>query len=811
MKARKSRQFKRASQPSTTSAQHDLMSRPLAPQPAPEPMAEPKLSYKETMAQLEQLRQAGHSVMEMRIDVGDSISPQPIQMQMQVGAPGDKYEQEADRVARQVVGWMHLPDVQQTTRGETVQQVDMPDEEDDVQMKAIAPLQRADMPEEDDDVQRKVIAPLQRADMPDEDEDVQMKEITPLQRADMPEEDDDVQRKATSSVDVEQQVPTAMQIQPLVQRRSGVSSTSADVEAEIDRARGSGQVLDPDLQQQMGRAIGADFSGVRVHTDGQSDKLNRSLQAKAFTTGQDVFFRQGAYQPEQRSGQELIAHELTHVVQQKPDLAKPTKQVSDEDPICSEQDLEPETSEIEETGTGAGEMTVQRKNLEQTGWVGGLTKEKDTRTIVGDGRKVNVYHDSSSIQASDKIDAFKKIAARSASIGKTTDDRAQTQWRIYQSNYKWTPDTRALNDNTVNFLDPFFYEGLAKWGDKSQGEEKYLGFMYQHAKNFTGYVESILDTSNPNAPRVSSMYDANTESALAGTETDDRNLKFSNIHDTSDNTNLLDMTGSGGAEKNLDAYTKIAGEGARWQCVRNHAAKLKNNSCFFTTCGIPGKVRAVTFKHLWLSWKDYFGKKYDITDNTVAYILANTNLGGEVQIRDLNDGDYDLDLSRGFETPFVCLQGNNTYSYFFTSSQNVGKVLSASAINLWMNWESIFNGAYNISNATVKNGILNNRSLRREVWFSQLDSNCFDLDLGRAFETPIKCLKKKANYFYTAHDNSNKVWYASRQDVLNNWITALGGQYGIDDSDVADAIYEEQIPANWLWKNKLDKTYYNLD
>lgn len=44
--------------------------------------------------------------------------------------------------------------------------------------------------------------------------------------------------------------------------------------------------------------------------------MNRSISAKAFTTKQDVFFRQGAYQPESREGQTLIAHELTHVVQQ---------------------------------------------------------------------------------------------------------------------------------------------------------------------------------------------------------------------------------------------------------------------------------------------------------------------------------------------------------------------------------------------------------------------------------------------------------------------------------------------------------------
>jgi hypothetical protein len=109
-----------------------------------------------------------------------------------------------------------------------------------------------------------------------------------------------------------------LQMKPLVQRREnlGGGEASTDLESAIQSARGSGQSLDTNLQQAMGQAMGADFSGVKVHTDSQSDQLNKSIQAKAFTTGQDVFFRQGAYEPSSRGGQELIAHELTHVVQQ---------------------------------------------------------------------------------------------------------------------------------------------------------------------------------------------------------------------------------------------------------------------------------------------------------------------------------------------------------------------------------------------------------------------------------------------------------------------------------------------------------------
>ena len=121
----------------------------------------------------------------------------------------------------------------------------------------------------------------------------------PIQRQDL-EDDDELQMK------------------PLVQRREnlGGGEASTDLESAIQSARGSGQSLDANLQQSMGQAMGADFSGVKVHTDSQSDQLNKSIQAKAFTTGQDLFFRQGAYEPSSRGGQELIAHELTHVVQQ---------------------------------------------------------------------------------------------------------------------------------------------------------------------------------------------------------------------------------------------------------------------------------------------------------------------------------------------------------------------------------------------------------------------------------------------------------------------------------------------------------------
>jgi hypothetical protein len=103
-----------------------------------------------------------------------------------------------------------------------------------------------------------------------------------------------------------------------VQRQGGVEGFQLDDETagRIHRARSGGQPLDGAVQAQMSGALGYDFSGVRVHTDSEADVLSQQLSAKAFTIGQDIFFRRGEYSPGPGPGRELIAHELTHVAQQ---------------------------------------------------------------------------------------------------------------------------------------------------------------------------------------------------------------------------------------------------------------------------------------------------------------------------------------------------------------------------------------------------------------------------------------------------------------------------------------------------------------
>jgi hypothetical protein len=91
---------------------------------------------------------------------------------------------------------------------------------------------------------------------------------------------------------------------------------SSDIENQLHVQRGRGSQLPGDVRQNMEERFGMDFSSVRVHTGGESSQLNRQLSAQAFTQGQDIYMGEGKYDPGSNQGKKLLAHELTHVVQQ---------------------------------------------------------------------------------------------------------------------------------------------------------------------------------------------------------------------------------------------------------------------------------------------------------------------------------------------------------------------------------------------------------------------------------------------------------------------------------------------------------------
>ena len=167
-------------------------------------------------------------------------------------------------------------------------------------------------------------------------------------------------------------------------------------------------------------------------------------------------------------------------------------------------------------------------------------------------------------------------------------------------------------------------------------------------------------TSNPTTKTGVTMFNAFDGSPKRDTDS------YSNVHDQdhTGSTNIAKDT-EGTEEHNLDAYTKISGEGARWQCVRVHAGNLQNDSLFFTASSDKEKVHAVTFVDLWLNWVGAFTARYDIPDADVVKAMKGEIKGkgkgrnppgaplvGLVRVvnrKDLKIKDYDLDAHRSHQ------------------------------------------------------------------------------------------------------------------------------------------------------------------
>lgn len=98
---------------------------------------------------------------------------------------------------------------------------------------------------------------------------------------------------------------------------TGAQELDESVARAIEERKGRGQPLDEGVRDEMEGALGHDLSDVRVHTGADAHDLSDAVSARAFTTGNDVFFKQGTYDPGSSSGKQLLAHELTHVVQQR--------------------------------------------------------------------------------------------------------------------------------------------------------------------------------------------------------------------------------------------------------------------------------------------------------------------------------------------------------------------------------------------------------------------------------------------------------------------------------------------------------------
>jgi len=259
-------------------------------------------------------------------------SPQ-VQATLTIGQPNDKYEQEADRVADEV---MRMPEP-------GVQRQIEPEEEEEEEEETLQPKPLAN--------QITPLAQVQRQEEPEEEEEtLQAKpladQITPLvqRQEETPEEEveeEPVQAKFKDGEMIQCMYPGCeeemAQRQPMEEdeeelqaksKAGDVPDVAPAISSGIQSLQGGGRPMSGSERSFFEPRFGADFSGVRVHNDTRAASAAQSISARAFTIGKDVVFGTGEYSPDSSSGRKLFAHELAHVGQQNHDQRSLTPSVT---------------------------------------------------------------------------------------------------------------------------------------------------------------------------------------------------------------------------------------------------------------------------------------------------------------------------------------------------------------------------------------------------------------------------------------------------------------------------------------------------
>ncbi len=234
--------------------------------------------------------------------IGNEVFFRPsIQTKLTVGKPNDKFEVEADTMADKVV---NAAEGQRTIRK-------MEGTEDDLQQKPLAAsvtpfIQRKETAEEE---------PVQaKCDACEEDQAVQKtadEEPQDIQQlADTEEEP--VQKMKDEEKDIQQkQEEESVQAKAIKQK-----PPNTPLEGKLKSNKGKGAKMDSSTKSIMEQGFGTDFNNVAIHTDSEAVQMSKELGAQAFTHGNDIYFNEGNYRPATKEGKHLLAHELTHTLQQ---------------------------------------------------------------------------------------------------------------------------------------------------------------------------------------------------------------------------------------------------------------------------------------------------------------------------------------------------------------------------------------------------------------------------------------------------------------------------------------------------------------
>lgn len=254
----------------------------------------------------------------------DSPAVGVLQPKLRVSEPGDMFEREADRVADRVMR-APAPSPRRSSsaasdRADDEQEAPVQREktEKDEDKSQTSPLQREKTEKEEE----RDTSPLQRA----EDEDEETPESAPVQRqaSDEEETDEDVRGSALQRREADEEDKP---VQCRAKRpRTPKLTRQFETDLELMR-RGGGQPLPDSLRDFLEPRFGRSLGDVRVHVGRQAAELAREAGARAFTVGRHIVFGAGEYRPGAEQGRRLIAHELTHVFQQRGGLHSVQREV----------------------------------------------------------------------------------------------------------------------------------------------------------------------------------------------------------------------------------------------------------------------------------------------------------------------------------------------------------------------------------------------------------------------------------------------------------------------------------------------------
>ena len=242
-----------------------------------------------------------------------------IQTKLAIGKADDAFEKQADTVADKVVNASTESTSIQKKGGEEEQLQEKP------LSQSISTLQKQEMPTEEEPVQKaeeKEEEPVQKME---EEEAIQQKTDEEEQSVQKMEEEEAVQQKGEE----EEAQTKPEEEEETVQKKANGNNANPRIESTLKATKGQGQKMDPSTQRSMEKGFGADFSDINIHTDSKAQETSQELGAQAFTTGNDIYFNKGKYNPNSKEGKHLLAHELTHTIQQTgSNQKKVQKQVS---------------------------------------------------------------------------------------------------------------------------------------------------------------------------------------------------------------------------------------------------------------------------------------------------------------------------------------------------------------------------------------------------------------------------------------------------------------------------------------------------